>query len=263
MSPDDIDAARRCDAFCAVLALIARPLKCERCDGVGVLPAPKVSGGMASYYSSRDNHPCPDCDNTGCMPVPSLVETCLVWSDQLEEWGDSRAEMVRPSHTGSWLSLPGDGGPATDTPVKRLLLLFREPCERCKGKGRTEVSGRTGPERRDSIEHDCPECHARGWLDVPMPVLTHGERVVVPKKVAVCKREGCGGPLYFNTKWWKGGIPLSCSPAGGADSFFSVDCIKNTPENGHSGCVSEAYVSWSGVRDRVWQWASKCVRKIS
>lgn len=148
--------------------------KCPDCNGAGGADLKGVSG---RYHSL----PCGRCNMTGRLSPPDLVTTCMVFSDWLEDHGDPRAGLVRPSdHTVTpWQRLPDKSELFGSTELwkkddaRRLLLLFRRECERCEGKGRHYE---TNEVETPNSHVKCQGCSGLGYLPLPVPVLVRAEK---------------------------------------------------------------------------------------
>ena len=175
--------------------------KCGRCKGRGRL---NVIGNAVD---------CPDCHGKGRIWPILLWEVCGPLSDWCEEHGDYvRAKLVRPtqrfppftlnpgrtpsiSHTPYgvhdewyWRWLPDSKGDEQHLPLheaaRRLLLLWRKPCEKCGETGRMAKALYSSRAKEDWPK--CETCSGCGYFSQQL-VVGDGP-VEVPESVAKCPK---------------------------------------------------------------------------
>lgn len=249
LTPDDITAAQRCRPWVETLALIADPPKCTKCGGHGW-----------RWLDQQDRiKDCGVCLGTGRLPVPDLVGFCMAFSDQLEEWGDPRAELVRPKESlEKWITLHQSSvaivSEWTDQErAKRLLLLFRERCPHCP-----DMPGQQHCPYPGGWEQ-CEPCHGTGYLDLPMPVLTHGEPIAVPEEVAVCPE--CKAGLSLELTEWESdtGLPTQYGFELACDAIGGWERAPDDKWDTHRWWQSD----WQPIHDTVRDWVRRRVRRIN
>ena len=238
------------DDFLRPLAAIeAGGERCQPCEGTGVIRTERRrSDGRVWKIESSG---CPHCPKqSGRLAPPDLIAHCLVLADWLEERGDVREAFVRPIPTDTdgtlrgkpsvwmpgqrplfwqWRWLPDpkrndfgfDGTHMSKAEAaRRLLLLFRRTCERCKGDGKLFIAVGDG-------SRGCPDCQGIGHF--PQTLVREGSDVDTPVQCPCA-----GGP-----------IKAKVSPDGEHHAFCGQNRQQPTP-NG-----------WSVAHSTAKQWAQR------
>jgi hypothetical protein len=199
--------------------------KCWQCQGVG-----DVAKGHAT---------CAICHGTGREKPPDMIDVLFNGMlDAIEESGDVlRRKIVEPHNEKAWEGLKATQVTITydsanrvwwwpwlpskqpydvssvDQPeaARRLLLLWRKPCERCKGD---KDSRHEGTSRMNDLP--CPDCSGLGYF--PQTLVRHGESVSVPESVGKCR---CGS-IFIAGSTESSRLSVRCAKGGIHDPVKTV-----------------------------------------